>query len=60
MLQNKKLKRNATYAIVEVAEVALLIALCSPLIHIYYDTLLWNAVANTGGEALCHGLSFGT
>ena len=29
MFQNKKLKRNATYAI---AEVALLIALCPPLI----------------------------
>ena len=31
MFQNKKLKRNATYAIAEVAEVALLITLCPPL-----------------------------
>ena len=31
MFQNKKLKHNATSAIVEVAKVALLIALCPPL-----------------------------
>ena len=41
MFQNKKLKRNATYVIAEVAEVALLIALlialCPPLVtDIYY------------------------
>ena len=32
MFQNKKLKRNATFAIAEVAEVALLIVLCPPLV----------------------------
>ena len=31
MFQNKKSKRNATYAIAEVAKVALLIAVCPPL-----------------------------
>ena len=33
MFQSRKLKRNATFAIAEVAEVALLIALCPPLVQ---------------------------
>ena len=33
MFENKKLKRNATSTIAEVAEVALLIALCPPLLN---------------------------
>ena len=35
MFQNLKLKRKATSAIAEVAEVALLIALCPPLLLLY-------------------------